>query len=78
MDYDTYEVDDYISELIEDRVHEMLSDNLLLLEVMLRSGIEVEDEVLTTLRTIALEEIKREADSACHEYKTRNQSDYLQ
>lgn len=78
MDFDTYEVDDYISELIEDRVHEMLSDNLLLLEVMLRSGIEVEDEVLTTLRTIALEEIKREADSAGHEYETRNQSDYLQ
>ena len=78
MDYDTYEVDDYISELIEDRVHEMLSDNLLLLEVMLRSGIEVEDEVLTTLRTIALEEIKREAYLAGHEYKTRNQSDYLQ
>ena len=78
MDYDTYEVDNYISELIEDRVHEMLSDNLLLLEVMLRSGIEVEDEVLTTLRTIALEGIKREADSAGYEYKTRNQSDYLQ
>ena len=56
----------------------MLSDNLLLLEVMLRSGIEVEDEVLTTLRTIALEDIKREADSAGHEYETRNQSDYLQ
>lgn len=78
MDYDTYEVDNYISELIEDRVHEMLSDNLLLLEVMLRSGIEVEDEVLTTLRTIALEEIEREADLAGQEYETRNQSDYLQ
>ena len=56
----------------------MLSDNQLLLEVMLRSGVEVEDEVLTTLRTIALEGIKREADSACHEYETRNQLDYLQ
>lgn len=78
MDYDTYEVDNYISELIEDRVHEMLSDNLLLLEVMLRSEIEVEDKVLTTLRTIAIEDIKREADLAGHEYETRNQSDYLQ
>ncbi len=53
MDYDSYESDQIYSEAVEDYVQEMLTDNQLLLEVLSRVSIDIEDEILIVLRTIA-------------------------
>ena len=59
MNYDSYELDQIYSEAVEDYVQEMLTDNQLLLEVLLRVNIDIEDEILIVLRTIAKEELKK-------------------
>ena len=43
MNYDSYELDQIYSEAVEDYVQEMLTDNQLLLEVLLRVNIDIED-----------------------------------
>ena len=59
MNYDSYEVDQIYSEAVEDYVYEVLTDNQLLLEVLLRVNIDIEDEILIVLRTIAKENLKK-------------------
>ena len=61
MDYDSYELDQIYSEAVEDYVYEVLTltDNQLLLEVLLRVNIDIEDEISIVLRTIAKEELKK-------------------
>lgn len=59
MNYDSYEVDQIYSEAVEDYVYELLTDNQLLLEVLLRVNIDIEDEILIVLRTIAKEDLKK-------------------
>ena len=58
MNYDSYELDQIYSEAVEDYVYEVLTltDNQLLLEVLLRVNIDIEDEISIVLRTIAKEE----------------------
>ena len=55
MNYDSYELDQIYSEAVEDYVYEVLTltDNQLLLEVLLRVNIDIEDEISIVLRTIA-------------------------
>ena len=59
MNYDSYELDQIYSEAVEDYVQEMLTDNQLLLEVLSRVSIDIEDEILIVLRTIAKEDLKK-------------------
>ena len=61
MNYDSYELDQIYSEAVEDYVYEVLTltDNQLLLEVLLRVNIDIEDEILIVLRTIAKEDLKK-------------------
>ncbi len=61
MNYDSYEVDQIYSEAVEDYVYEVLTltDNQLLLEVLLRVNIDIEDEISIVLRTIAKEDLKK-------------------
>ena len=61
MNYDSYELDQIYSEAVEDYVYEVLTlkDNQLLLEVLLRVNIDIEDEILIVLRTIAKENLKK-------------------
>ena len=59
MNYDSYELDQIYSEAVEDYVYELLTDNQLLLEVLLRVNIDIEDEILIVLRTIAKENLKK-------------------
>ena len=61
MNYDSYELDQIYSEAVEDYVYEVLTltDNQLLLEVLLRVNIDIEDEISIVLRTIAKEELKK-------------------
>ena len=59
MNYDSYELDQIYSEAVEDYVYELLTDNQLLLEVLLRVNIDIEDEILIVLRTIAKEDLKK-------------------
>ena len=61
MNYDSYELDQIYSEAVEDYVYEVLTcrDNQLLLEVLLRVNIDIEDEISIVLRTIAKEDLKK-------------------
>ena len=59
MNYDSYELDQIYSEAVEDYVYELLTDNQLLLEVLLRVNIDIEDEISIVLRTIAKEDLKK-------------------
>lgn len=61
MNYDSYELDQIYSEAVEDYVYEVLTltDNQLLLEVLLRVNIDIEDEISIVLRTIAKENLKK-------------------
>ena len=61
MNYDSYELDQIYSEAVEDYVYEVLTltDNQLLLEVLLRVNIDIEDEISIVLRTIAKEDVKK-------------------
>ena len=61
MNYDSYELDQIYSEAVEDYVYEVLTltDNQLLLEVLLRVNIDIEDEISIVLRTIAKEKLKK-------------------
>ena len=59
MNYDSYELDQIYSEAVEDYVYELLTGNQLLLEVLLRVNIDIEDEILIVLRTIAKENLKK-------------------
>ena len=61
MNYDSYELDQIYSEAVEDYVYEVLTltDNQLLLGVLLRANIDIEDEILIVLRTIAKENLKK-------------------
>ena len=61
MNYDSYELDQIYSEAVEDYVYEVLTcrDNQLLLEVLLRVNIDIEDEISIVLRTITKENLKK-------------------
>ena len=61
MNYDSYELDQIYSEAVEDYVYEVLTlkGNQLFLEVLLRVNIDIEDEILIVLRTIAKENLKK-------------------
>ena len=61
MNYDSYELDQIYSEAVEDYVYEVLTltDNQLLLEVLLRVNIDIEDEISIVLRTTAKEDLKK-------------------
>ena len=61
MNYGSYELDQIYSGAVEDYVYEVLTlkGNQLFLEVLLRVNIDIEDEILIVLRTIAKENLKK-------------------